>query len=918
MESGVRFHTTKYARDKNDMPSPFAMKLRKFIRTKRLEDIRQIGSDRVVDFKFGSGDSVCHIILELYATGNIVLTDGAYEIQALLRSHQFDDDVAVKMHEIYPIAFTTSLDSLTLNSDNSQPQTILEMSSSQFIEWARQRERLHDEAQLQSQELANTEPQKEGKKSGGGGGGGGGNKKNKVKKMTLRQLLLCKESGIASFGPEIIDHCILSAHLTPSNKVTDLFSSASLSSEQLTTVETLHRELQQGPTLLSLLNTPGQPGYILVRPKKGGAATTEGGDEMGELYDFIPRRYLQHETDHDGCTSIEYNSFDQTVDEYFCKLEEQRMQQQATAAEETAKKKVSKVKVEMENQLKGFVVQQQKMEISATLVELYAEDIDKASLVVNSALAAGVSWDDLEAMVATETAAGNPIASLISKLLLHKNHMILKLPNLNDSSSSSESDESDDEDKPQEEEEEEVKEKEKDSSHKKTKKQQQQQQQQQQKKKQKQKQQPHQSHFIEVEIDLSLSAYANATKLYSNKKVAKVKEEKTAQASEKAIEAVEKQTHQQLEAQRLKRNLQIIRKIHWFEKFNWFITSEGYLILSGRDAQQNEQLVKKYLRSGDAYVHADMHGASSCIVRAKLDLETNKPLPLSLFALQEAGTMTICRSGAWNVKVVMSAWWVHASQVSKTAPTGEYLTTGSFMIYGRKNFLPPTSLEMGFGIMFRLDDSSVSRHLQDRKDKHVEFVDDDSTSTIISEMSERYSIDMLPPPSSASSSSPAAAAAGGGGGGGLLHGRGASESNLKSGGELRKAARANKKIQKNIPTTDVNVITTESEKTVETGLVENEMLEDEGEEIEPPLVEMKELEKEAAAPSLEANSRSKQKKLPPPSKKGNHKGAIPPAAAPPTPTPPPPPQPESGFKKKKAPNKKKARRSNISSSLLLS
>jgi hypothetical protein len=28
-------------------------------------------------------------------------------------------------------------------------------------------------------------------------------------------------------------------------------------------------------------------------------------------------------------------------------------------------------------------------------------------------------------------------------------------------------------------------------------------------------------------------------------------------------------------------------------------------------------------------------------------------------------------------------------QVSKTAPTGEYLPTGSFMIRGKKNFLPP-------------------------------------------------------------------------------------------------------------------------------------------------------------------------------------------------------------------------------------
>jgi len=41
-------------------------------------------------------------------------------------------------------------------------------------------------------------------------------------------------------------------------------------------------------------------------------------------------------------------------------------------------------------------------------------------------------------------------------------------------------------------------------------------------------------------------------------------------------------------------------------------------------------------------------------------------------------------------------------QVSKTAPTGEYLTVGSFMIRGKKNFLPPNPLVMGFAFLFKL------------------------------------------------------------------------------------------------------------------------------------------------------------------------------------------------------------------------
>lgn len=35
-----------------------------------------------------------------------------------------------------------------------------------------------------------------------------------------------------------------------------------------------------------------------------------------------------------------------------------------------------------------------------------------------------------------------------------------------------------------------------------------------------------------------------------------------------------------------------------FEKFYWFISSENYLVIGGRDQQQNELIVKRYLRPG--------------------------------------------------------------------------------------------------------------------------------------------------------------------------------------------------------------------------------------------------------------------------------------------------------------------------------
>lgn len=53
----------------------------------------------------------------------------------------------------------------------------------------------------------------------------------------------------------------------------------------------------------------------------------------------------------------------------------------------------------------------------------------------------------------------------------------------------------------------------------------------------------------------------------------------------------------------------------WFEKFLWFISSENYIVIAGRDAQQNELLVKRYMREGDVYCHADLAGAASVIIR---------------------------------------------------------------------------------------------------------------------------------------------------------------------------------------------------------------------------------------------------------------------------------------------------------------
>lgn len=158
------------------------------------------------------------------------------------------------------------------------------------------------------------------------------------------------------------------------------------------------------------------------------------------------------------------------------------------------------------------------------------------------------------------------------------------------------------------------------------------------------------------------------------------------------------------------------------------------MVLAGRDAQQNELLVKRHLRQGDAYVHADIVGAGSIVVKNHLYPTLQIPPPKTL---HEAGNFSICASRAWEAKIVTSAWWVRSDQVSKTAPSGEYLGTGSFMIRGSKNFLPPMQLSLSFGFVFVVDDETrAAKKAQRLAIEQEKRFDSEDTLT-----SEKYRVD---------------------------------------------------------------------------------------------------------------------------------------------------------------------------------
>lgn len=474
---------------------------------------------------------------------------------------------------------------------------------------------------------------------------------------SLRGILLAAKPGDQlrkilishlDYGPALIDHSLLTAGFPDNCKIEKGFEIDRDFTKLLIAIEEAEENFK-------LLQENESKGYIIQKKEKRPAAS-ESKEDLLTYDEFHPRLFKQHTEK----PYQEYDSFNQAVDEFFSKLEGQKMDMKTVQQEKAALKKLENIKKDHEKRIEQLQKVQDTDINKGRLIEMNLGLVDQAILIVRSALANQIDWTEIQRLVKEAQQQGDPVAQCIKSLKLDTNHItvVLKDPYF----------ESDDEDlnedilRP-----------------------------------------------MNIDIDLSLSAYANSRKFFDMKKLAAKKEQKTIEASGMALKSAERKTKETLKEVAMAATINKTRKTYWFEKFLWFITSENFLCVGGRDQQQNEMIVKKYLKQGDLYVHADLHGASSIVIKN----HTSEPIPPK--SLNEAGAMAICNSAAWDAKVVTSAWWVYHDQVSKTAPSGEYLTTGSFMVRGKKNYLPPSYLVYGFALLFKLEEGSVSRHKGERK-----------------------------------------------------------------------------------------------------------------------------------------------------------------------------------------------------------
>ncbi|KAH9586241.1 hypothetical protein LSM04_002211 [Trypanosoma melophagium] len=665
LESGVRMHLTQLVREKPKIPSQFTLKLRKHVRAWRLDSVTQLQHDRTVDFRFGvSEDASFHIIVELFSKGNIILTDHEYRIMLLLRTHR-DDDIKMFVREIYPV--TSAFDEEQLKQQKEQQK---EEENSQDITAvkAKRTEALRREWNTVFARHADYE--------------------------TTRSTL----SAVHHFGPSLADH-ILAVTGVKNVKKGDM----TCSGEEMF-MRLLPGMLQAWEIAYSAL----PPGGYLIRnnkPKKDRNGnsdvqrkeqqekekegqltsamvtdTTIGGSMpvQAEHYDdFSPVLLAQYRGD--GVVTSFLPSFGNVCDTFFLSTETEKIEQHNEKKNTTVLSKRERFERDHQRRINALERQAEENRRKGECLIHNADKVDEAIGLINGALAAGIQWDALRRLLKQRHAEGHPVAYMVHELFLERNSIsVLLLQEKEDDGNEKDDDNNNDDNKEEEEEE-----------------------------------QDNRIPLV-VEVDLSKTAFANATTYFAKKKANRAKHEKTVAATAKALAGAEKKGERVAAKQQTKKA--IIKERHrcWWEKFAWFRTSCGDLVIQGRDAATTEILIRRVMQLGDIFVHCDIDNAFPCLLRPadlvwlsvnaanhkdqhnQHQYKQQTTWPVHLTSLDEAGGWCVSRSSAWESKFSIGAWWVYASQIVGGTATGCYL------FEGEKHYLRPQPLTLACGLLFHV------------------------------------------------------------------------------------------------------------------------------------------------------------------------------------------------------------------------
>ena len=193
-----------------------------------------------------------------------------------------------------------------------------------------------------------------------------------------------------------------------------------------------------------------------------------------------------------------------------------------------------------------------------------------------------------------------------------------------------------------------------------------------------------------VELEASIPTFSSL--LFSRAKELErgaVNIDKASEELKSRIERIQNQTQKIHE----KIQFNMLESKHWYERYRWFVTTDGHLVLGGRDASSNSAVIRKHMTENDIVFHAEIHGSPFFLVKDARNQENGD-------FVDETAQATVSFSRAWKDGLSSGdAYWVFPNQVKKGAPTGQYLPKGSFVIEGKRNFCKGVELKLSIGLI---------------------------------------------------------------------------------------------------------------------------------------------------------------------------------------------------------------------------
>lgn len=188
------------------------------------------------------------------------------------------------------------------------------------------------------------------------------------------------------------------------------------------------------------------------------------------------------------------------------------------------------------------------------------------------------------------------------------------------------------------------------------------------------------------------------------------------------------------------RRIKVKNENQWYSKFRHFITSEGNLVIIGKDVNQNESLIEKHMEKEDIVGHADVFGSPFGIIKPKEGKSISKK------EIEETAIMIASYSSAWRVGATnLDVYFIKPEQVTKTPPSGESLKKGAFYIEGKRDYIK--NAQLGIYISIEINDDLADLKITPYEPKSTFFLikpgnkkRDEVIRKINRAISQRYSV----------------------------------------------------------------------------------------------------------------------------------------------------------------------------------